>query len=93
MVQNMTWGPDSKQIAVIAPYYNFPRNPEEVEEYHSRWHQGIQLWDIEKKTYQYLTSPSFDPCVQSLWWNSKDKSLYFIALDRTVHRLYKFTSE
>jgi dipeptidyl aminopeptidase/acylaminoacyl peptidase len=90
MISTMAWSPDSSQLAVIAPYYNYPKTPEDVDNYHSRWHQGIQLWDVAAKTSKYLTEPSFDPCVQSLWWNSPDSTLYFIALDRSVHRLYKF---
>jgi len=92
MVSSMTWSPDSAHVAVIAPYYPYPGTPEDVAGYHSRWHQGIQLWDVAEKTARYLTAPEFNPCVQSLWWDSKDNRLYFIALDRTVHRLYRFDS-
>jgi len=91
MISFMAWSPDSSQLAVIAPYYNYPKTPEDVAGYHSRWHQGIQVWDVVAKTSRYLTEPGFDPCVQSLWWNSPDNTLYFTALDRSVHRLYKFS--
>jgi len=90
MISAMAWSPDSAKLAVIAPYYNYPKTPDDVADYHSRWHQGIQVWDIAAKTSNYLTEPGFDPCVQSLWWNSPDNTLYFTALDRSVHRLYRF---
>jgi dipeptidyl aminopeptidase/acylaminoacyl peptidase len=93
MISSMVWSADSTRLAVIAPYYNFPLKPSDMTNYHTKWHQGIQLWDVSKKSYRYLTKPEFNPCVRSLWWNSKDNKLYFIALDRTVHRLYRFSSD
>jgi dipeptidyl aminopeptidase/acylaminoacyl peptidase len=92
-IQKMIWSPDSSQLAVIAPYNNFPKSPEETLQYHSSWHWGIQLWDVSKKNYRYLTKPEFNPSVWSLWWNPKDNKLNFIAWDRTVLRLYRFSSD
>jgi dienelactone hydrolase len=88
-IESISWSPDSTQVAIIAPYYNIPLKPSDP--MHSRWHRGIQLWDISEKKYHYLTKPAFDPCIRSLWWNQKDNKLYFIALDRTIHRLYQFS--
>lgn len=93
MISSIIWSPDSNYLAVIAPYYNYPKKSSELANYHSRWHQGIQLWDLSKKHYRYLTEPEFNPCVRSLWWNPKYNQLYFIALDRTVQRLYRFSSD
>ena len=97
MISGMCWSPDSSQLAVIAPYYDIPLKA--TDPVHSRWHQGLQLWDISKKNFRYLTKPEFTPSLPELfsgnplWWSSKNNMLYFLALDRTVHRLYKFSPE
>ncbi|MDW7761957.1 MAG: prolyl oligopeptidase family serine peptidase [Acidobacteriota bacterium] len=89
MVQQLTWSPDSRYLAAVAPYYEIPRTASD--NIHSRWHQGIKVWDIHTANDRYILKPEFTPSVNSLWWNRKDNCLYFIALDRTVHRLYKFS--
>jgi dipeptidyl aminopeptidase/acylaminoacyl peptidase len=91
MINSMEWSPDSTQLAIIAPYYDIPLKPSDP--VHSRWHQGIQLWDVSKKSYRYLLKHSFTPGIESLWWNPKNNNLYFIALDRTVNRLYRFSPD
>jgi len=84
-VGDIAWSPDSKRLVLVAPHFDFPKTP--ADPVHSRWNFGLMLVDLTSGAAQNILPSTFTPHVESLWWHPEGE-LFFVALDRTVYRLY-----